>query len=586
MKRLRQIGAALLLSVAAVLLVPGLAHADVNDFTINKFDADYTLTRNDRQGQLRVVENIEVTFTDQNHGILRAIPNRYKNHRLQLQDVRIWFDDAPGPWSSYQSNGNTVLKIGDPDKTVTGKHYYAITYTLQNVITFYDDHDELFWDVNGDQWAQTAESVSVALHLPKELKLSQQSPICYTGSYGSKDRHCTIRYAGPAHTLQAETTRPLSPYQTLSVVAGFEKSYFVPSTVSETSKEYTGMVAAFLVPFLLLGGIAGIHWFRYGRDAKGRGTIVPEYEAPDGLKPIEAGTLVDFKTDNRDITATIIDLAVRRYITIIEETEERRFRRDRTKYTLRLEKDDLSGLESFEKAIVKALFVKAEKGEQIDLEGMKYKLAAAATKLRTDIKGRLVKGGYLRKNPLATTLKALVLFGLALLMSVVIAAFHGGPAVLGIGAGIGVAIIFLLLMPSRLPKGVAAREQFLGLKMYLQTAESERLKKLQGPNAAYAAHAHEPKRTVELFEKLLPYAMVLGVEKQWAKQFEHIYQTPPDWYSGHWTAFNAVYLTSALSSGIQPAVNTAFSSPSSSGSSGFSGGGAGGGGGGGGGGGW
>jgi uncharacterized membrane protein len=95
-----------------------------------------------------------------------------------------------------------------------------------------------------------------------------------------------------------------------------------------------------------------------------------------------------------------------------------------------------------------------------------------------------------------------------------------------------------------------------------------------------------PKRTVELFEKLLPYAMVLGVEEAWAKQFENIYKTPPDWYQGNWSAFSAVYLTTSLNSGVQSAVNTAFSSPSSSSGSGFSGGGSGGGGGGGGGGGW
>jgi hypothetical protein len=586
MKRLRQICAVLLLSVAAVLVLPGVAHADVNDFTITKFDAKYTLSRDDQQGELKVVETIDVDFTDQNHGILRAIPNRYKNHRLQIDNIHVWFDDAPAPRSTYQSGGNTVLKIGDPDKTITGKHNYVIAYTLHNVVTFYDGYDEFFWDINGDQWAQRAESVTLALHLPEDLTLSEQTPVCLTGSSGSTDRHCSIHYNGPTRTISAETTRPLQPYQTMTVVAGFEKGYFTPSTTTETANEYTGTVLAFMAPLVLLGGVAGVHWFRYGRDPKGKGTIVPEYHQPDGLKPIEAGTLVDLKTDNRDITATIIDLAIRRYITIVEETEKLRFRRDRTKYTLRLEKTDFSGLAPFETPILKALFPKLAAGEQIDLDTMKYKLSAAGMKLRTDVRTRLVKGGYLRKTPLSTTLKAWGLFGLAFVVSVVIAIFNGGPAVLGIGAGVVVAIIFLFLMPSRMPKGVAAKEQFLGLKMYLETAESERLKKLQGPNAAYAHNAHEPKRTVELFEKLLPYAMVLGVEKQWANQFDHIYRTPPDWYSGHWTTFNAVYLTSALNSGIQPAVNTAFSPASNSGSSGFSGGSAGGGGGGGGGGGW
>jgi uncharacterized membrane protein len=124
--------------------------------------------------------------------------------------------------------------------------------------------------------------------------------------------------------------------------------------------------------------------------------------------------------------------------------------------------------------------------------------------------------------------------------------------------------------------------------MYMETAEKDRLEKLEGPDAAYAAKTGEPARTVEFFERLLPYAIVLGVETQWAAQFKDIYTNPPDWYSGNnLTAFNAGYLAGALNSGLTPAMNSSFNAPSSSSGSGFGGGGfSGGGGGGGGGGGW
>jgi uncharacterized membrane protein len=168
----------------------------------------------------------------------------------------------------------------------------------------------------------------------------------------------------------------------------------------------------------------------------------------------------------------------------------------------------------------------------------------------------------------------------------VLSAVFGGPAVLGTIVGTILVVAFLTLMPARLPKGVEAKEHIQGLKLYLETAEAERLKNLQSPNAADAPKSAEPKKTVELYEKLLPYAIALGVEGEWSKQFEDIYRTPPDWYQGNWTNFNAVYLASSLNDGVQSEVNSAYSSPSSSGSSGFSGGGAGGGGGGGGGGGW
>jgi uncharacterized membrane protein len=566
---------------------PAIVYADVNDFIINKFQADYSLSRIDPQGELAITETIDVTFADQNHGILRALPNDYKNHRLQLHIENVHIKGQTSQWSTYQSDGNTVLKIGDPEQTVTGQQQYTISYTVRNVIGFYDDHDELYWDINGDEWAQPAELVSLHLRLPDDAKLSKQTPVCYTGSFGSTEHACSVSNDNRAHVLSVTTTHPLQPYQTLSVVTGFEKGYFHPSAWYETAREYAGIALAFLAPFVLLAGTAGRHWYRYGRDAKGRGTIFPAYEPPDHLKPIEAGTIADFKTDNRDITATIIDLAIRGYITIIEQTEELRFRRDRTTYSLRLEKTDFSGLESFETKIINGLFSEKTVGATIDLDTMKYKLMATAGELRTSLHERLVAAGYFRKNPLSVTLRFAGRLALAFLVGLVLAAMYGGPAAIGLFVGVAVAIGFLILMPSRLPKGVAAKEEILGLKMYLEVAEAERIKKLQSPNAAYAPKTDEPKRTVKLFEKLLPFAMVLGVEQEWAKQFEDIYRTPPDWYQGNWTSsFSAMYLTSSLASGIQPAVNSAFSSPSSSSSSGFSGGGAGGGGGGGGGGGW
>jgi uncharacterized membrane protein len=162
-----------------------------------------------------------------------------------------------------------------------------------------------------------------------------------------------------------------------------------------------------------------------------------------------------------------------------------------------------------------------------------------------------------------------------------------GLATIGCIAGSLVAVLFLYNSSSRTAKGVEAKEHVLGLKMYMEVAEAQRLKMLQSPNARYAEKSTGPSHTVDLFEKLLPYAMALGIEKQWAKQFADIYRTPPDWYSGNWTTFNVLYLTTALSSGVGGQINSAFSAPSNSGSSGFGGGGfSGGGGGGGGGGGW
>lgn len=574
------------LSFALVIIVPNLASADVNDFTVNNFKADETLSREDPQGELRIVERINVNFTDYNHGILRAIPDSYKHHSLQIHINKVSSDTgAPASYTTYGSNGNTVLKIGDPDRTVTGTEEYTIDYTLRNVISFYKDHDELYWDINGDQWQQPFDEVDVTVHLPTGLQASRQ-PLCYTGSYGSTSRQCEI-FFNPSNAIQAMTTAALSAGQTLTIVAGFQPGYFHPSKWYETLGEYSRQLVEFFVPVIILGGGSLAYWWLRGRDPKGSGIIIPQYEAPDNFKPIEVGVLMNFGAENRDITATLIDLAVRGYLKIIESKQPHKLRKDNLDYTLELTNDRLDDLESYEKALLNALFdMQITAGRQVNLSEGKLNFAPTAGTVKDQITDKLTVEGYFRGNPRKTGAGLGIIAIIVGLILFYFGHFIGVAAVAGSIIGAVITFLSSSAADARTAKGVEAKEHILGLKLYLNVAEKDRLEKLQGPDAEYAANTAEPKKTVKLFEKLLPYAMVLGVEKQWANQFQDLYKTPPDWYSGTWTTFNAYYLVSSLNTGIGSAVNTTFSAPSSSNSSGFGGGFSGGGGGGGGGGGW
>jgi uncharacterized membrane protein len=584
MKRLRWLLASL--GLAAIIAVPQLASADVNDFAITSFTSDQTLTNKDPQGQLRIVERISVDFHYFNHGILRAIPKSYKNHSLQLHVNKISSETgAAAEYTTYSSNGNTVLKIGDPDRTVTGPQEYTIDYTVSNVLGFYDDHTELYWDVNGDQWQQQFARVEATLHLPDDLEQSHV-PLCYTGSYGSSAQNCQISTTG--NTVHAKTTQPLTANQGLTYVVSLKSGYFHPSKWYETLAEYSGPIIGISLPILVLGGAGLAYWWRRGRDAKGTGVIVPQYDAPDNLKALQVDGLMDFRASNAGITATIIDLAVRGYIQIIETKKDKKLRKDSLSYSLKLLNNDFTGLDENEKSLINALFGSATVGNEVDVSKQKNKLYTTANKLRGDVKQQLTSEGYFRaKTPGASKKRRIGLWILGGLILLVVAVVYGGVlSIIGFVIGGLIAAVCLVSIDARTAKGVAAKEHVEGLKLYLNVAEKQRIKKLQSPDAAYADHAKEPKKTVELFEKLLPFAMVLGVEKQWSKQFESLYTTPPDWYNGNWNTFNAVYLTSHLNDGIGSAVNTAFSSPASSGSSGGGGGFSGGGGGGGGGGGW
>jgi uncharacterized membrane protein YgcG len=147
-------------------------------------------------------------------------------------------------------------------------------------------------------------------------------------------------------------------------------------------------------------------------------------------------------------------------------------------------------------------------------------------------------------------------------------------------------IVFSALMTKRSQAGNMMVEHMEGLKLYLNQAEKDRIKQQDAVEAPLAPHSGEPIRDVKFFEKLLPFAVAMGVEKTWSNAFKDIYNQPPEWYGGNWSTFSTAALAKSIST-TNTATAASFSSPSSSGGSGFSGGGgSGGGGGGGGGGGW
>lgn len=575
---------------AMLVLFTAPVYADVNDFTITKFDSKQTLSKDDPQGTLRIIETIDVIYTDNNHGILRAIPEKYQGNSLKFQLNSITSKSgAPTNVSTYSQSGNIVLKIGDPNKTVTGAQSYTINYSLTNVITFYDNHDELYWDVNGDQWDQPVLDVSMRLHLPSGVTLSSDQPTCFAGVYGSLESNCEITVTDTELTSQAVN---LQPRETLTYVVGFAKGYFQPQTTNERIQDNIEMLVGVGIGLVLLP-VAALAtgftwWWRRGRDAPGRGVIVPQYEPPKGMTLLTAGLIANFKPSNRDITATIIDLGRRGYLKIHETRKDRLLLKDKVTYSLELTNADVGGLNSYESDLKNTLFPTGKAGEKIEVGKYNKSMYTFQTGLKKKLDADVKEAGYFTKNPFKVSRKV-VLSGAAVAGASLIAGLivHQVPIIM-VGLVVAGVILagFVALLPARTADGVAAKERLEGLKLYMNTAEKDRIEKLESPGAAYASGAGQPTLTVELFEKLLPFAVVLGVEEGWAKQFQNLYTTPPSWYDGNTNNFSSIYFASALNSGLGSSLNSSFTPPSSSGSSGFSGGSSGGGGGGGGGGGW
>ncbi len=577
--------------LAIVALAPAPAHAqNTQDFTVQSFDADYYLTRDAQHiSHLAVTEKIVAAFPsyDQNHGILRALPQTYQKHDVDLKIDKVV--DAGGvklPYTSEMQNGNLVLKIGDANRYVHGLQEYDISYHMQNVTQKFNDHDELFWDTNGDQWQQPFTAVSARIHIPADLAGSLKTDKrCYTGSYGSTQADCIMATAksGKDTVVTVTTIHPLGAAETLSYVLGFTPNTFVAYQVplSQILWFIAAVIFFGLVPPAFALWLLIRKWRQYGRDAKGRGIIVPQYTPPQDLSVLESSEILKQYFVASSISAQILDLAVRHYVKIYEVTAKKVLK-DKTTYSVELIRS-LNGLRSEEKAVAKMLFGDdPQVGATVDLGDLSSKLYKKAAELGKAIDTQLANEGYFVRAP-QQIFQMYLAWGIVLC----VVGFIFPPYTLGLLLAGVVVLVAARLMPARTQKGVDMRDYLYGLRDYMKLAEADRIKVLQSPNGELTEKidVNDTTKLVKLYERLLPYAMLFGIEREWAKQFADLYHDQqPDWYSGS-GAFNAIYFASAIHS-FSTTSNATFTAPSSSSGSGFSGGGAGGGGGGGGGGGW
>jgi uncharacterized membrane protein YgcG len=325
-----------------------------------------------------------------------------------------------------------------------------------------------------------------------------------------------------------------------------------------------------------------MRWLRKGKDPKGTGVIVPQYDVLDGLTPAEVGVIMYQKSRTKDISAELIYLATQGYIQI-KQVQKKVLLFNTTDYELTLLKDGDTAQQAFDQQLLKGIFGTAEIGKVVALSTLRNTFYRKVRAFMKSVARVMVENGYYKNLP-ATKKKSLrsivigffvLLFGIIFIVAVLSSGSVDGTGILWMMLAVIVSICIILifhnLMPAKTEKGVAAYEYLLGLKQYLQIAEKDRL---QFHNA--------PEKKPEVFEKLLPYAMVFGVEKQWAKEFEDLYATPPSWYEGRYAGrFNALVFTNSLSHFNSYAISSMTGSQSGgSYGGGFSGGGGGGGGGG------
>lgn len=565
------------------------ARAGVNDFTISDYKIEYHLSK-DAEGRsvLKTTERITAEFPnfDQNHGIERAIPKSYDKHPTSLSiDAVTNGSSEVLNYTTYDSNGNLVVRIGDADRYVQGRQVYRITYTQRDVTRYFADvnADEFYWDTNGVEWRVPIQSLSIKLVLDDKLVSALNgSRACYQG-INESNAMCAITQSGNEFEASASN---LGPGQNLTMAFGFAPQTFAPYQQSpfEIFFKY-----ALIVWFVLIGLSVGliiwltVRWSRLSSRKKEIGTIIPEYIPPSDASVTTSASLLS--TPRSIFAAQLLDFAVRHYIKIYE-TNKKILLWNNKDYEIEVTKD-VSSLTAEEQEILNDIFGgSAAVGSRLALSSLKGNNSVYMSTLDNDKKLKtLIRGAYgLReKNP--EQLRWFKRAGITLLVLAILS-FNPGLLVASIVAFVAGATLWPLT-----DKGLALSRHLEGLKMYIGVAETERLKMLQSPEGAEKVGGVDPnnkKQLVKLYERVLPYATLFGQEKEWGKQLGDLYESTgknPGWYSStNHALFNAAALNAALGSFSAAASYSAASSSSSGGSSG--GGSSGGGGGGGGGGGW
>lgn len=570
-------------------LLPGTSFAQ-ETWEITSFKSALNIQSD---GNVLVTETIAVDFKDlEKHGIYRDIPHTYTTtdgsesySSLTLRSVTK--NGQKEKFEETRNAANIRIRIGDPDRTINGVHTYEIIYLASGILSSYPDFDELYWNVTGDMWEVPIQKAEAIITLPKNEFISVA---CYQGVSGSSDT-CTTEKTSPI--LATFNTDSLALSEGMTIAGSFAKGT-VPILIIDRPKSFAERFFA-PIPLTLLGilsllgiGSVFIAWYRSGRDFwhnnipftdrtnKGKikpigakETLVVEFASPDNLTPAEMGVLMDESADTLDITASLIDLSVRGYLTITELNKKWLFGAKDYELTRTGKADTV--LLAYERALLKRLFT----SPTVKLSDLKMTFYDDLKIIKDMLYTELTRKELFLDNPESIRSKYIIMAIIGLI-GFGICFFSFGLAMqneylTAITAAGGISSVMLLLfsgkMPQRTAKGRELYRRSRGFKLFLSGAEKHR------------QQFYEKK---DMFNTLLPYAIIFGVTEKYAKAMEEMGQIPTQstWYHG--STFHAAAFSASMNTFSSSLSSAMASAPSSSGSSGggFSGGGGGGGGGG------
>ncbi len=574
MKRLNRFSAFL---ITAVLLFFTAAPASAAE-TVSEPDysaLDYYLSSYDVQidvsedNVLNVTEKISAYFNVKSHGIYRYIPLTNEIVREDKSTgkthARVKNVSVSDYCSKKREHGNYVIQIGSKNIEVTGRKDYTISYSYVMGRDIGNGFDELYYNIIGNGWKTTIQNVTFSINMPKEF---DESKLGFSaGDYGASGVG-DIEYSVNGNRITGKLTKPLAPNQALTVRLELPENYF---RFNDTAF-YTKLALQILIPVIVLL-VVFILWLKYGKDRK----IVkkPEFYPPDGMSSLDVAYWYKGYVEERDVVPLMIELANEGYIDI-------RQKRTGTPDYLIVKIKHYDGGDESKKTFFKGLF--PDGCDAAAVKDLRESFYLYAVQIVENINTEENKNRVFSRNSLSMRIGCWAASVAGIIASILIGAqiIDGYERIAAAIIGIAVSLCAFGLsffIRKRTKKGHEILQKIAGFKMFLETAEKERLEKLVYDNPSY-------------YYDILPYAYVLGVSDVWTKNFEGIVTQAPDWYgNGASTNFISFYgVFSHIMHAASDTMTSASSGASGTGSGslggggysggGFSGGGSGGGGGG------